>query len=132
MKRLMTIFGALLVASVVFTSCGSTDAKENGTEAGELQCSLKELSKEQQAISKKINALDWDKDEKTRKEIAGLEADSRAIGKKQWNIMQEMGELEDNQWTATKEKDDKKNWVKDFNKASSDYMKSECKDKEDK
>jgi len=101
MKKLITIFGVFLVASFIFTSCGSTDAKENGQEAGELQCELDALQKEWNELNKKQNKMDWDKDEDTREEMADLENDKRKIAKKIRNIGLEIDELENNAWTAT-------------------------------
>ena len=117
MKKLITIFGVFLVASFIFTSCGSTDAKENGQEAGELECEKDALQEEWNELHKKQNKMDWDKDEDTREEMADLENDKRKIAKKIRNIGLEIDELENNRWTATEGKDDRADWDKAYDEA---------------
>ncbi len=43
MKKVMTIFGAILFASVILTSCGDSSIEKDAKKAAELQCKAQEL-----------------------------------------------------------------------------------------
>ena len=66
MKRLMTIFGAFLLASFVLTSCGTKDPKENGEKAGKLRCEMEEIREEIDDLKNDIDRLDWDDDDERK------------------------------------------------------------------
>ena len=118
MKKLITIFGVFLLASFIFTSCGSTDAKENGKEAGELQCEYDALEKEWDELDKEQNKLDWDKgSEEDREKMADLNDDKRDILEEMTEIGVEISELNNNRWKATEGKDDRADWDKDYKEA---------------
>ena len=131
MKKLMTIFGAFLTASIVLTSCGSDDPKENGTEAGELHCECKEIDKEIKENQKKIDRLEWRGDkasEESREEIAELEMAKYELRIDLFELFKDEGALEQKKWTATKGEDDLRYWEEDFEDAKNDYIKENCKD----
>jgi major membrane immunogen (membrane-anchored lipoprotein) len=44
MKKLMTIFGAILFASVILTSCGGDSIEKDAKKAAEFQCKSIELA----------------------------------------------------------------------------------------
>ena len=128
MKKLITMFGVFLFASLVFTSCGSTDAKDNGKDAGELSCEVKELNKEKKELREKCNKLNWEKgSEDDREEIADFEKDKNKIDLKIQKLNNEIWELKQNQWSATEKKDDQEKWLKAYNEAEEAASK-ECKD----
>jgi len=131
MKKLMKIFGAFLIASVVLSSCGSDDPKKNGAKAGEIECECKELNKEMKEKQKKINRLEWKGDkasEESREEIAELEMDKYELELDFYDLMVEMSSLEQKKWTATKGEDDLEYWEEDFADAKNEYIKENCKD----
>jgi hypothetical protein len=131
MKKLMKIFGAFLIASVVLSSCGSDDPKENGIAAGEIECECKEIEKEIKEIQKKIGRLEWRGDkasEESREEIAELEMDKYELRIDLFELFKDEGALEQKRWTATKGEDDQKYWDEDFADAKNDYIKENCKD----
>jgi hypothetical protein len=43
MKKVMTIFGAILFASVILTSCGGGSIEKDAKKVAELQCKAQEL-----------------------------------------------------------------------------------------
>lgn len=133
MKKLMTIFGAVLIASFVLPSCGgSDDPKENGAEAGELECECKEINKEIKENDKQIGRLAWtgDKaDQESREQIAELEMANIELGRELGELYEDIADLRNKQWTATEKEDDKKHWLEDYNEAKKDYVDDNCKDK---
>jgi chromosome segregation ATPase len=131
MKKLMTIFGAFLTASIVLTSCGSDDPKENGTDAGELECECKEIDKEIKENQKEIDRLEWRGDkasEESREEIAELQMANIELRDEKGDLYEEMADLNNKRWTATEGEDDQKHWDEDYKDAKDEYVKENCKD----
>ena len=132
MKKLMTIFGAFLTASIVLTSCGSDDPKENGIDAGKLDCECKEIDEKLEENQKTIDRLDSWTDEKTseetREEEAELQEERRELQLERADLQREIGDLKMKGYTATEKEDSKKHWDEDFEKAKDDYVKDNCKD----
>ena len=131
MKKLMKIFGAFLIASVVLSSCGSDDPKKNGTKAGKIACECREIEKDIKEIQKKIGRLEWRGDkasEESREEIAELEMAKYELRIDLFELFKDQGALEQKRWTATKGEDDLEYWDEDFRDAKNDYIKENCKD----
>ena len=131
MKKLMKIFGAFLIASVVLSSCGSDDPKKNGTKAGEIECECREIEKDIKEIQKKIGRLEWRGDkasEESREEIAELEMAKYELRIDLFELFKDEGALEQKKWTATKGEDDLEYWEEDFEDAKDEYIKENCKD----
>ena len=134
----MTILGAVLIASLVLTSCGTkdakkddakhetTDPKKNGEKAGKLMCKLGELKEEIEDLDDDIHKLDWDDDDE-REEIADLEKDKFKLERKGAKLWLDMAKLENKQWSATEHEDDIKDWNEDYRDAKNDYVEDNCK-----
>jgi len=131
MKNLITIFGAFFISSLVLTSCGTDDPKENGEKAGEIRCEAQEVEEAMDDISDDIQDLDWDDDDE-RAEIADLQMEMADLEKELYNLRMEYISLENKQWTAIEDEDDIDEWLEDFQEAMDDYIEENCEEKRDR
>ena len=131
MKKLMTIFGAFLLASFVLTSCGTKDPEKNGEKAGKILCELEELKEEVDDLEDDIDDLEWDDDDE-RKEIADLEEQKFKLELKGYELRKNIAELENNKWSAIEDEDDKDDWMEDYREAKADYIEDNCESRDSK
>ena len=124
----MTILGAVLIASLVLTSCGTKDAKKNGEKAGKLMCKIGELQEEIEDLDDDIRKLDWDDDDE-REEIADLQKDKFKLQRKAAKLYMDVAKFENKQWSATEHEDDIQDWNEDYRDAKNDYVEDNCKRK---
>jgi hypothetical protein len=54
MKKSITIFGAIIVASIVFTSCGGSSIESDAKKLAELQCKTTQLMQKASSGDKSI------------------------------------------------------------------------------
>jgi hypothetical protein len=74
MKKGMTIFGALLIASTILTSCGGGSFESDAKKVAKLQCDAQKLMKE--ATSGDMSVIE--KSSKLSSEIAALSKEMEA------------------------------------------------------
>ena len=134
MKKIMTIFGAFLFASLVFTSCGSEDAKKNGEKAGKCDCKEIKLDIEKYELRmEQLKTFDDDGEIDDREEYAELQLDIFDLEQKEQELELEVYSYRMQGYAGENFHDEDRfeYWMEDFDDARKRYVEDNCEDEQE-
>lgn len=130
MKKTIILLSAVAFLFTI-VSCG-VNAEKDAKKSAELQCKIKELRKEGDAISEKMMKVmetdKWEDNEDKRAEIADYQMELQKLQLKAYDLNVKQMKVENKKTKIYKNKSEYDAYEIDFDKAYEEYINANCKD----